>query len=139
MDKSGSGVDPHVLSLTHGVIDMEQFSPDYGTSRRRLRVTKLRAVKFREGYHDYIITRGALRVFPRIVAAEHRGEFQAGSVSSGIKELDELLGGGLDRGTTTLILGPAGTGKSTLALHYVTQMAARGEPSMVFTFEMFSM
>lgn len=135
MDKSGTGVDPHVLSLTHGVIDMEQFSPDYGTSRRRLRVTKLRAVKFREGYHDYIITKGALRIFPRIIAAEHHVAFQREAVSSGIEEVDKLLGGGLDRGTTTLILGPAGTGKSTLALQYAVQMAGRGERAMVFTFD----
>src|SRR6184192_2985970 len=92
-------IDPHVLSLTHGVIDMEQLSPDYGTSRRRLRVSKLRAVKFQEGYHDYIIATGGLRVFPRMIAAEHRADFRHGAVSSGIKELDVLCGGGLDRGT----------------------------------------
>ena len=110
------GTDPHVLSLSHGVIEMEQLSPDYGKSRRRLRVLKLRGVKFREGYHDYIIDTGGLRVFPRLVAAEHRTKIQREPVSSGIKELDDLFGGGLDRGTTTLILGTAGTGKSTLAL-----------------------
>ena len=81
-------IDPHVLSLTHGVIEMEQLSPDYGTSRRRLRVSKLRAVKFREGYHDYIIATGGLRVFPRMIAAEHHTKFRHGPVSSGIKELD---------------------------------------------------
>src|SRR3954466_7685249 len=127
MDKSGTGIDPHVLSLAHGVIDMEQLSPNYGTSRRRLRVTKLRAVQFREGYHDYIIAPGGLRIFPRMVAAEHHAEFQIEAVPSGIKELDSLLGGGLDRGTTTLILGQAGTGKSTFALHYAVAMAAHGE------------
>ena len=100
MDKRGV-IDPHVLSLTHGVIDMEQLSPDYGTSRRRLRVSKLRAVKFREGYHDYVIATGGLRVFPRMIAAEHHTHFRHGPVSSGIKELDALSGGGLDRGTTT--------------------------------------
>src|ERR1044071_2060829 len=135
MDKSGTGFDPHVLSLTHGVIDMEQLSPDYGTSRRRLRVSKLRAVKFREGYHDYIIATGGLRVFPRMIAAEHRVHFRQGPVSSGIKELDALCGGGLDRGTTTLILGQAATGKSTLALQYAIQMADQGERSMIFTFD----
>ncbi len=135
MDKSGTGVDPHVLSLTHGVIDMEQLSPDYGKSRRRLRVTKLRTVQFREGYHDYMIVKGGLRIFPRIVAAEHRGRFKHEPVSSGIAELDQLFGGGLDRGTTTLILGPAGTGKSTLALQYAVQMAGHGECSLVFTFD----
>lgn len=135
MDKTGTGFDPHVLSLTHGVIDMEQLSPDYGTSRRRLRVSKLRAVKFREGYHDYIIDRGGLRIFPRIIAAEHHIRFRREAVSSGIPALDKLLGGGLDRGTTTLILGPAGSGKSTLALQYAVQFARRKERSMLFAFD----
>jgi circadian clock protein KaiC len=128
-------IDPHVLSLTHGVIRMEALTPDYGASRRRLRVSKLRAVKFREGYHDYIIVTGGLRVFPRIIAAEHHVQFRREPVSSGIKELDTLLGGGLDRGTTTLVLGPAGTGKSTLALQYGVQMASRGQSSMFFAFD----
>nr|MBA3609261.1 AAA family ATPase [Chthoniobacterales bacterium] len=132
---TNTSVDPHVLSLTHGVIDMEQLSPDYGRSRRRLRVIKLRAVKFREGYHDYLIRTGGLEVFPRLVAADHRVPFQQESVSSGIPELDALFGGGLDRGTTTLILGPAGTGKSTLTLQFAATMAACGERSMVFTFD----
>jgi len=135
VDGSGLGSDPHVLSLTHGVVAMEQLSPDYGVSRRRLRVLKLRGVAFREGYHDYTIATGGLRVFPRLVAAEHRADFQREAVSSGIKELDGLLGGGLDRGTTTLILGQAGTGKSTLALQYAAQMAAQGEKAMVFAFD----
>src|SRR4026207_900671 len=83
MDKTGLGVDPHVLSLTHGVIEMEQLSPDYGTSRRRVRVSKLRAVKFREGYHDYIIATGGLRVFSRMIPAEPRTEFRPRPVSRG--------------------------------------------------------
>jgi circadian clock protein KaiC len=134
MNQAGM-VDPHVLSLTHGVIEMEQLSPDYGTSRRRMRVAKLRAVKFREGYHDYIIATGGLHVFPRMIAAEHRTRFPHDHVSSGIKELDALFGGGLDRGTTTLILGQAGTGKSSLALQYAVQMADRGERSIMFAFD----
>jgi len=127
--------DPHVLSLTHGVIDMEQLSPAYGRSRRRLRVVKLRGVKFREGYHDYVIATGGLQVFPRLIAAEHSAPFRREPVSSGIPELDQLAGGGFDRGTTTLILGQAGTGKSTLALHYAAQMAARGDRSLIFAFD----
>lgn len=127
--------DPHVLSLTHGVIEMEQFAPDYGTARRRLRVLKMRGVKFREGYHDYTITTGGLRIFPRLIAAEHHTPFVHDAVSSGIEEFDKLLGGGLDRGTTTLMLGTAGTGKSTLAMQFAAQMAARNEPSMIFTFD----
>lgn len=126
---------PHVLSLMHGIIEMEQLSSDYGVTRRRLRVLKLRGVKFREGYHDYTIVTGGLRIFPRLLAAEHQTDFQRESVSSGLKELDGLLGGGLDRGTTTLILGPAGAGKSALALQYAVQLADRGEHGQIFTFD----
>jgi circadian clock protein KaiC len=135
MDKSGAGVDPHVLSLTHGVIEMEQLSPDYGKSRRRLRVSKMRGVQFREGYHDYAIITGGLRVFPRLVAAEHHLDFRRDPVSSGITELDELLGGGLDRGTTTLLIGPAGSGKSSVAIQYVVEAAKHGDRSTVFVFD----
>ena len=135
MHGSMVGIDPHVLSLSHGVIEMEQLSPDYGKSRRRLRVLKLRGVKFREGYHDYAIETGGLRVFPRLIAAEHYSQMTRESVPSGIKELDELFGGGLDRGTTTLILGTAGTGKSTLALQYARQMASKGDRGILFAFD----
>ena len=137
-DKMGNaaiGIDPHVLSLSHGVIEMEQLSPDYGKSRRRLRVLKLRGVKFREGYHDYAIKTGGLRVFPRLVAAEHYTRMRSEPVRSDIKELDHLFGGGLDRGTTTLILGTAGTGKSTLALQYAAQMASKGDRGIIFAFD----
>jgi circadian clock protein KaiC len=135
MDNNQGGRDPHVLSLTHGVIEMEQFSPDYGMARRRLRVLKLRGVKFREGYHDYMIATGGLRIFPRLIAAEHHATFRREPVTSGLKELDQLFGGGLDRGTTTLILGQAGTGKSSLAMHYAAHMAENGERSMFFVFD----
>jgi circadian clock protein KaiC len=135
MENSAIGSDPHILSLTHGVIELEQLAPDYGRSRRRLRVLKMRGVAFREGYHDYLIEAGGLRVFPRLVAAEHHTVFRREPVASGNAELDALLGGGLDRGTTTLILGPAGTGKSTLALQYAAQLAGRGERSAVFAFD----
>jgi len=135
MDNALLGSDPHVLSLTHGVIEMQQFSPDYGRSRRRLRVLKMRGVKFREGYHDYVIETGGIRVFPRLVAGEHHTEFSRQAVTSGVQELDELLGGGLDAGTTALILGHAGTGKSTLALQYACQLARQGGRSMLFAFD----
>jgi circadian clock protein KaiC len=135
MDHRHTGADPHVLSLAHGVIELEQLSPDYGRSRRRMRVLKLRGVRFREGYHDYIIETGGLQVFPRVVAADHRVEFRRESVSSGYSELDDLLGGGLDRGTTTLIIGPAGTGKSTLAMQYAAHMAQAGQTSLMFSFD----
>lgn len=135
MGSSRIGPDPHVLSLTHGVIEMEQISPDYGKSRRRLRIMKMRGVPFREGYHNYTIDTGGLSVYPRLVAAEHHTRFVSESVSSGIPELDTLLGGGLDRGTTTLIMGQAGTGKSTLTLLYAAQLAERGERSTLFAFD----
>src|SRR5215470_6985074 len=136
MDRGVIGTDPHVLSLSHGVIEMEQLSPDYGKSRRRLRVLKLRGVKFREGYHDYVIETGGLRVFPRLVAAEHYAKTMTREpVPSGIQELDDLFGGGLDRGTTTLILGTAGTGKSTLSLQYASQMASKGDRGIIFAFD----
>jgi circadian clock protein KaiC len=135
MDSNRIGTDPHVLSLTHGVIQMEQLSPDYGKSRRRLRVVKLRGVAFSEGYHDYIIETGGIRVFPRLVASEHHAPFQRQSVSSACGSLDTLLGGGLDRGTTTLIMGPAGTGKSTLAMQWADSMASRQERALLFTFD----
>jgi len=135
MENKRIGTDAHVWSLTHGVIELEQLSPDYGRSRRRLRVLKLRGVRFREGYHEYTIETGGLRVFPRIGAAEYRAAFRHEPVSSGHKDLDDLLGGGLDRGTTTIIMGPTGTGKSTLTTQYATHMAQRREPSMIFAFD----
>jgi circadian clock protein KaiC len=95
----------------------------------------MRGVKFREGYHDYTIVTGGLEIFPRLVAAEHHFDFVRESVPSGVDGLDRLLGGGLDRGTTTLLIGPAGSGKSTVALQYTVQMAQAGEPGVVFAFD----
>jgi circadian clock protein KaiC len=135
MDNASIGPDPHVLSLTHGVIEMQQLAPDYGKSRRRLRVLKMRGVKYREGYHDYSIETGGLQVFPRLVAAEHHSEFRREAVPSGVPELDAVLGGGLDAGTTALIMGHAGTGKSTLALQYACQLASQGGRSKLFAFD----
>lgn len=135
MDNVRWGADPHILSLTHGVIEMEQLAPDYGRARRRLRVQKMRGVSFREGYHDYAIEKGGLRTFPRLVPSEHHAAFVHEPVSSGLPELDALLGGGLDRGTTTLILGQAGTGKSTITLQYAARLAAEGERSHIFAFD----
>ncbi|HEY7889748.1 MAG TPA: ATPase domain-containing protein [Steroidobacteraceae bacterium] len=135
MDSNRIGPDPHVLSIAHGVVEMEQLSPEYGRSRRRLRIMKVRGLQFREGYHDYIIETGGLRVFPRLTAADHRTNFRREPVPSGSGELDTLLGGGLDAGSTTLIQGQAGTGKSTLALQYATQRARCGERSHLFCFD----
>jgi circadian clock protein KaiC len=135
MDNALIGSDPHVLSLTHGVIEMQQLAPDYGKSRRRLRILKMRGVKYREGYHDYLIETGGVRLFPRLVAGQHPNEFRREAVPSGVPELDAVLGGGLDAGTTALIMGQAGTGKSTLALQYACQLASQGGRSKLFAFD----
>jgi circadian clock protein KaiC len=129
------GGDPLLQSLVHGVIVMEQLSPLYGAARRRLRVTKLREVAFRGGYHDIAIRNTGVEVFPRLVAAEHHDSFEREAVSSGVPELDQLLGGGLERGTSTLLMGPAGSGKSALAHQWAVSTAERGEHAAIFTFD----
>ena len=127
--------DLHLQSIVHGVVELEKLPANYGAHRRRLQVTKMRGVKFRDGNHDYIIERGGIRLFPRLVAAQHHREFRQEPVSSGLPEFDALLGGGLDRGTSTLFIGPAGTGKSTLALQHAVTAARRGEKTTVFSFD----
>jgi circadian clock protein KaiC len=135
LDDKVSGRDLEIHSIVHGVVSLEHLAVEYGAERRRLRVTKLRASKFRGGYHDFTIATGGLKVFPRLVAAEHHPAFARGQISSNIAALDRLLGGGLDRGTSTLLLGPAGSGKSTLASQFASAAAARGERSAAFVFD----
>lgn len=125
----------HVHTIVHGVIALDQMRPEYGGDRRRLRITKLRGRRYRSGFHDYRIETGGVRVFPRLVAAEHRRQDEARCVASGSASLDALLGGGLDTGTSTLLLGPAGSGKSTLALQFAMAAAERGERSEFFIFD----
>jgi circadian clock protein KaiC len=134
-DRSTEGSDQQVQSLAHGVISLECLSPDYGVVRRRGIVKKVRGLKFREGYHDYVILKGGIEFFPRLVAAEHHSQFTAEHVSSGLAELDTMLGGGLDRGTSTILMGAAGTGKSTTAIQYATSAASRGEGAAFFLFD----
>jgi circadian clock protein KaiC len=122
-------------TLVHGVIAMEQILPPFGLKRRRLSIVKLRGVKFDDGYHDFRVETGGLHVYPRLVASEHTNGYSKEPVYSGLKELDSLVGGGLSRGTSTIIIGPAGAGNSTLAGQYVTAAAARGERTVVFTFD----
>src|SRR4029077_3039195 len=110
-DRTGSVGDGHLQSIAHGVLTLEKVTPLYGAQRRRIRITKLRGVDFRGGYHDFVIERGGVVVFPRLVAAEHHHPFERGVASSGVGALDAMLGGGLDRGTSALLLGPPGTGK----------------------------
>src|SRR6185369_7765593 len=119
----------------HGVVLLEQTNPEYAAERRRLRVVKYRGVKFRGGFHDYVIRRGGIEVFPRLVAAEHRAPVPRGRIGSDIPELDALLGGGLEEGTSTLIVGAAGTGKSTIAAQFAAAAAGRGQRAAMFLFD----
>jgi circadian clock protein KaiC len=134
-DQIGAEQDVHLHSLAHGVITLERVIPEYGTMRRRLQVGKMRGLAFREGYHDFVIRRGGVRVFPRLVAAEYRERQTRTTLESGLSALDALLGGGLARGTSTLVLGAAGTGKSTLATQFARAAAARGERTSLFIFD----
>ncbi|HEY5949510.1 MAG TPA: ATPase domain-containing protein [Kofleriaceae bacterium] len=129
--------DRQLESLCHGIVHLDQLVPEYGGMRRRLRVSKLRESAFRDGFHDFAIRSGGMEVFPRLVAAEHdrEHEFVVDTVSSGVPEIDALLGGGLDRGTSTLILGPAGAGKSTLAAQLAKANVERGEKAAFFIFD----
>jgi circadian clock protein KaiC len=134
-DRTAAGVDLQVRSIAHGVITLDQSVKDYGAERRRIRVVKYRGVAFRGGMHDYDIQYGGLCVYPRLVAAESRVMGKRVQLKSGLAELDTLLGGGLEEGTSTLIAGPPGTGKSSLAAQFVTAAALRGQASAMFLFE----
>ena len=134
-DRVSGERDTDLHSLAHGVLTLERKESDYGSLRRRLSVSKLRGRAFREGYHDFAIRRGGLEVFPRLVAAEHRGSYSDESLSSGLPGIDALLGGGLARGTSTLMLGPSGTGKSTLATQFAAHNARTGRHVTTFLFE----
>jgi circadian clock protein KaiC len=134
-DRSSRDADLQLHSIVHGVVRMERAPREYGKTRRQVEVVKLRGTPYLEGYHDYRIVTGGVIIFPRLVAADSRREMRFETVSSGITELDALTGGGLDRGTSTLLMGPAGCGKTTIALHWVACAAGRGENCAIFTFE----
>ena len=127
--------DQQVQSIAHAVLRLEQTHSDYGAVRRRRVVVKFRGKDFRGGYHDYRIVRGGLQVFPRLVAAEHVNPVKQDKLPSGIESLDRLMGGGLERGTSTLFVGAPGTGKSTVAVQFAIAAAERGETSAVFLFD----
>lgn len=135
-DRSGEGTDTQLQSIAHGVLRMETLQREFGVIRRQLEIRKLRASAYREGFHDYVIRAGGLQFFPRLVVEEHSQKNVDGALlSSGIAELDRLVGGGLSRASSTLLLGPAGIGKSTLAAVYMVSAAARGERSVIFAFD----
>lgn len=134
-DLTTDTLDKTVHSVAHGVIRLEELTPDYGAERRRLRVVKYRAQGFRGGYHDFIIRAGGAHVFPRLVASEHRLDFRRGRVTSGIVALDRLLGGGIEQGSSTLVLGPSGSGKTTLAWQFVAEAVRKGDKAAMFVFD----
>jgi circadian clock protein KaiC len=134
-DLTASDQDLQVQSIAHAVIRLEQLNPDYGASRRRLVVSKYRGKEFRGGFHDYKIARGGLQVFPRLVASEHVAPLQQTRIPSDLPALDELLGGGLEKGTSTLLVGAPGTGKSSVAVQFALAAAQRGECAALFIFD----
>ena len=137
LDDRGAADSPnlHLHSLCHGVVTLERLTLDFGSARRRLEVTKMRGARYREGWHDYVIRSGGLDVFPRLVAADHHVAFVGAPMPSGISELDAMLDGGPLRGTSVLLSGPAGAGKTTLALQYIHAAAERGEHCAIYQFD----
>ena len=134
-DRTADGPDLQLHSIAHGVINLDFKPPPYGQVRRELQVLKLRGSEFASGFHDFVIRKGGIFVFPRLVASAHSATFQRSLITSGVKALDTLLGGGVERGTSTLLIGPPGCGKSTIALQYAAAAAARGEHSVAFIFD----
>ena len=131
----GSNRDTHLHSLCHGVITLERLTLDFGSARRRVQIQKLRGVAFRGGFHDITIETGGLVVYPRLIASEHHSPFAGDPMSSGVEGVDALLDGGPLRGTSTLISGPAGAGKTTLALQFVAAACERGECAAIYEFD----
>jgi circadian clock protein KaiC len=127
--------DLQLQSIAHGVVMMQSLERDFGIKRRRLEIRKLRGSSYREGFHDYTIQTGGIAIYPRLIAAEHQPGFERKCVPSGLQGLDDLFKGGIDTGTSTLFIGPAGCGKSTIALRYAVSSAQRGEKAVIFTFD----
>ena len=132
---SNDECDNHLHSLCHGVITLERLTLDFGAARRRLQVQKLRGVDFVAGYHDLTICKGGIELYPRLIAAQHHEVFHSAPVASGVAALDSLLAGGPLKGTCTLVTGPAGSGKTTLALVYLAAACARGEKCTIYEFD----
>ena len=124
-----------LLSIAHGVLRLDKVQQTYGATRRHIEILKLRGSSFREGFHDYTIETGGVRIYPRLVANEHDSTFKTERVKSGIDELDSMFGGGINRGSSSLIIGPTGVGKSTLAMQFAYTAAKRGDRAIVYAFD----
>jgi circadian clock protein KaiC len=134
-DLTSDADDKTVHSIAHAVVRLEELAPEYGAERRRARVLKYRGRRYRGGFHDMAIHTGGVRVFPRLISAEHKVKFSRDLLTSPLPELNALLGGGIERGSSVLLLGPAGTGKSLLALTFVQTAIERGERAAIFAFD----
>jgi circadian clock protein KaiC len=134
-DRTSEIQDIQLQSVPHGVVELQRHTPLYGAARRRLQLVKIRGLNFKDGYHDFNILTGGIVVYPRLIAADHRVLVRHEQITSGLAPLDEMLGGGLDRGTSTVIMGPAGAGKSALSTQYAVAAARRGEKAALFIFE----
>ena len=134
-DRTAEGPDMQLHSIAHGVFSLEFKSPPYGQLRRELQIIKYRGSDFASGFHDFVIRTGGIQVFPRLVASDHMTDFRRAMIPSGVKTLDALLGGGIERGTSTLLMGPPGCGKSTIAMQYAAAAAERGDHAVAFAFD----
>ena len=134
-DRTAEGSDMQLQSIAHGVIRLEKLHRSYGVTRRQIEILKLRGSAYREGYHDYTIRRGGINVYPRLVANEHGNGFAGERVSSNLPALDKMFGGGINRGSSTLVIGPSGCGKSSLAMTFAYAAAKRGDRAIVYVFD----
>ncbi len=134
-DRSAEGSDMQLQSIAHGVLRLNKVPRSYGVTRRQVEILKLRGSSFREGFHDYTIETGGVRIYPRLIANEHNGSFPEDRVKSGIASLDDMFGGGILRGSATLVVGPTGVGKSTLAMQFACAASERGDRAIIYAFD----
>lgn len=134
-DHSAQGSDMQLQSIAHGVLRLDKVQRTYGVTRRHIEIVKLRGSSFREGFHDYTIQKGGVRIYPRLVANEHVVNYADDRLGSGIPALDMMFGGGINRGSSTLLVGPTGCGKSTLAMQYAYAAASRGDRAIIYAFD----
>ena len=134
-DRTGDATDTQLQSIAHGVIALDYKAPSYGRARRELQILKFRGSDFISGFHDFVLRKGGLTVFPRLTAGDYQEFVERDFIESGVTDLDRLLGGGIERGTSTLLIGPPGSGKSSIALQYAIAAAKRGDHGTIYAFE----